>query len=77
MMCKRQGISSGTMALTKEGIESNSQARALGLERSRDMLLIVIGEKLEVIGGRFGCGRNQFSSNSFQFLNEIRHEIIN
>ena len=54
-----------TMALTKEGMGSNSQVKSLALDRSRDRTFIIIGGKVEVTGVRFGSEINQFCSDSF------------
>lgn len=61
----RECIIAGNIALTKEGMGSNSQVMTLALDRSMDMPFTVIGGKIEFIGVRFGCERNQFSFDSF------------
>lgn len=52
------------MALTK-GMGSNSQVKALALDRRMDMTFTIIVRKIDIIGVRFGYERNQFSFDSF------------
>lgn len=51
MMCKKECIIAGTMAVTEEGMGSSSHVKALAFNRSKEMLFTVIADKLEVIYG--------------------------